>query len=136
MKEHPRDHRVEAAALGGDRVGLEAASAPPGPVAGGEHGREVRGGERRRLAAAALGGGPPIAGQDAGGSGAGRGRLAGEPRAEGGRGDRERGARRRAPHVVEPGEVEGEGHIVERAAGEPGVELPERGRRRRGGCSG
>ena len=49
------------------------------------------GGERRRLAAAALGGGPPVAGEDAGGPRSGRGRLAGEPRAERGRGDRERG---------------------------------------------
>ena len=42
-----------------------------------------------------------------------QGRLAGEPRAEAGRGDRQRGARRRAPRVVELGEVEGEGHVVE-----------------------
>ena len=53
-------------------------------------------------------------------------RRAGEPRAEAGRGDRQRGARRSAPRVVELGEVEGEGRVVERAAGEPGVEAPER----------
>ena len=46
-------------------------------VAGGEHGREVRGAERRRLAAPPLGGGPPVAGEHAGGPGAGRRRLAG-----------------------------------------------------------
>ena len=36
-----RDHRIKTPALGGDMVGLDTAPAPPRPVAGGEHGRQV-----------------------------------------------------------------------------------------------
>ena len=41
-EEEPRDHGVEAAALEGDLVGLDAAAATPRPVAGGEDGGQVR----------------------------------------------------------------------------------------------
>ena len=41
-EEEPRDHGVEAAALEGDLVGLDAAAAAPRPVAGGEDGGQVR----------------------------------------------------------------------------------------------
>ena len=127
MNASPTITGVDAAAPGGHLVALEAAAAGAWPVAGGEHGREVRGAERRRLATAALGGGPPVAGEHAGGPGAGRGRLAGEPRAEAGRGGPTARALADArPRVVELGEVEGEGRVVERAAGEPGVEPVER----------
>ena len=43
------------------------------PVAGGEHGREVRGGERRRLSSPPVGGGPPVAGEAVDGPRGGRG---------------------------------------------------------------
>ena len=60
---------------------------------------------------------------------AGRVRLAGERRAEAGRGDRHRGAQGGAPRVVELGEVGGQGRVIE-----PGVEAGRGRRRRRGGC--
>ena len=73
-EEQPRDHRVEAAPVGGDRVGLAAAG--PGTVAGGE--QRPRGPRRRT---AALGRGP--ARRRSAGSRRGRGRSAGRPGAAG-----------------------------------------------------
>ena len=52
---------------------------------------------------------------------AGRVRLAGELRAEAGRGDRHRGARGGAPRVVELGEVGGQGRVIELLAAAPGA---------------
>ena len=120
-EEEPCDHGVEAAALAGDGVGLDAAPAAPRAVAGGEDGGEVRGPERARLTAAAIGGGPPVAGQNPGRPFPGRIGLAGEAGPEARRGHRRRGARRRPALVVELGEVGGEALVVEPAAGEPGV---------------
>ena len=42
MKREPRDHRVEPAALEGDRVGLDAADGSARLVAGGEDDGQVR----------------------------------------------------------------------------------------------
>ena len=80
---------------------IDAAPAPPRPMAGGEHGRQVRDPERPRLSSAPIGGGPPIAGQHPGRPLAGRNRLPGQLRAEARRVDRHRGARRGAPRVVQ-----------------------------------
>ena len=99
----------------------------PRPVARGEHGRQVLGRERAGPTAATVGGRPAVAGEYPGGPLAGRVRLAGELRAEAGRGDRHRGARGGAPRVVEFGEVGGQGRVIEPEAVEPGVELAERG---------
>ena len=54
--------------------------------------------------------------------------MTGELRAKARRGDRHRSARARgsAPGVVQLGEVRREGHVVELAPVEPGVEPPER----------
>ena len=95
------------------------------PVARGEHGRQVRGAERAGPTAATVGGRPAVAGEYPGGPLAGRVRLAGELRAEAGRGDRHRGAARGAAGVVELGDVGGEAHVIERAPGESGVKLAE-----------
>ena len=94
----------------------------------------VAGGAGRRLTAAPLGGGPPVAGEDAGGPLAGRGRLADEPRPEARRGDRERGARRRAPRVVRRVLGLSEASTRRRAVG--GASAPGPGPRRAGIASG
>ena len=125
-EEESCDHGVEAAALAGDGVGLDAAASPARPVAGGEDGGEVRGPERAGLAAAALAGGPPVAGQDPGRPFPARARLAGEAGPEARRGHRRRGARRRPALVVKFGEEGGEARILEPPAVEPGVEAAER----------
>ena len=65
-EEEPCDHGVEAAALAGDGVGLDAAAAAPRAVAGREDGGEVRRPERPGLSSAAIAGGPPVAGEDPG----------------------------------------------------------------------
>ena len=76
-EEEPCDHGGEAAALAGDEVGLDAAAAAPRPVAGGDHGGEVRRSERPRLPPASIADGPPVAGQDPGCPFPGRARLSG-----------------------------------------------------------
>ena len=111
--------RRGGAAAGRCRAGSLAAA--PRKVARGEHGRQVVGRELTGLAAAAIACGSPVAGEYPGGPLAGRVRLAGELRAEAGRGHRHRGAARGAATVVELGEVGGEAHVIERAPGEPGV---------------
>ena len=95
-------------------------------MARGEHGRQVREPERSRLSSPAIGGGPPVPGEHPGHPLAGGSGLPGELRAEARRGDRHRGARRRPAGGVELGEVGGQGHIMELASVEPGVEPPER----------
>ena len=125
-EEESCDHGVEAAALAGDGVGLDAAAAPPRLVAGGEDGGQVRRPEPPRLPSAAAAGGPPVAGQDPGGAFPGRARLMGEAGPEARRGHRRRGACRGSPLVVELGEVGGEGCIIEPPSVEPGVEAAER----------
>ena len=135
-EEEPGDHGVEAAALEGDLLGLTAAAAPAGLVAGGEDGVEVRRPERPRLPPAAIAGGPPVAGEDPGRPFSGRARVAVEAgpearrghsrRSEARRGHSRRGARRRPALVVEFGEVGGEGYVLKRATIEPGVEAAER----------
>ena len=87
-EEQPGDHRVETPPRGGHPLRLDAAAAPARPVARGEHGRQVRGAEWAGLAAATVGGRPAVAGEYPGGPLAGRVRLAGELRAEAGRGHR------------------------------------------------
>ena len=52
-EQQPRNHRINPPPLEGDLVGLNASPAPPWPVAGGEHGGQVRDPERSRLAATA-----------------------------------------------------------------------------------
>ena len=105
---------------------LDAAPAPPRPVAGGEHGRQVRDPERPRLSSTPIAGGPPVTGQHPGGALAGGSGLPGQLRAETRRGDRHRRARRGAPGIVQLGEVGRQGHVVELAPVEPGVEAAER----------
>ena len=95
-------------------------------VAGGEHGRQVRGPERPRLAPPSISGGPPVPGEHPGGPLTGGSGLPGELRAEARRGDRHRGARGRAAGVVQLGEVGGHARVVELAPAEPGVEPPQR----------
>ena len=56
-EQQSRDHRIDPSALEGDLVRLDTAPASPRPVAGGEHGRQVRDPERPRLPP------PPIAGE-------------------------------------------------------------------------
>ena len=90
-------------------------------------GGQVRRPERPRLSSAAAAG-PPVAGEDPGGAFPGRARLAGEAGPEAGPGHRRRGAGRGSPMVVELGEVDGEGRILEPAVGEPGVDLDIAGR--------
>ena len=125
-EEEPRDHRIEAAALEGDLLGLATAAAPAGLVAGGEDGGEVRRPERPRLPPAAIGGRSPVAGEDAGCPFPGRTGLAVEAGPEARRGHRRRGARRRPALVVELGGVRGQGGVLEPAAVEPGIEAAER----------
>ena len=55
-EEEPRDHRVDAAALEGDLLGLASAAAPARSVAGGEDVGQVRGPERPRLPPASTAG--------------------------------------------------------------------------------
>ena len=126
MKRESGDHRVEAAALEGDLVGLDAAAAPAWPVADGEDGGQVRRPERPRLPSASIAGGPPVAAEDPGRPFPGRAGLAGEAGPEARRGHRRRRARRRPALVVELGEVRGEGGVLERPAVEPGGEAAER----------
>ena len=64
---------------------------------------------------------PSRPGRCSGGSG-----LPGELRAEARRGDRHRGARGGPAGVMQLGEVRREGHVVELAAVEPGIEAAER----------
>ena len=112
-KQQPRDYRIETPALEGDLIGLDAPAAPPWPMAGGEHGREVRDPERPRLSSSPIGGGPPVPGQHPGRPLSGGSGLAGQLRAEARRGDRHRGARRGATGVVQLGEVGGQGDFLE-----------------------
>ena len=118
------DHRIDTPALKSDLLGLDAA--PARPVAGDQHGRQVRGPERPRLSSPPISGSPPVAGQHPGRTLAGRGRLPGQLRAEARRGDRRRSAPRCASRIVELGEVRSETRIVELAPLEPSVELAER----------
>ena len=111
-EEEPCDHRVEAAPLDGDLVGLDAADSTPRTLAGSEDGGQVHRPEGARLAPAALTGGPPIAREDPGRSFPGRARLDGEAGAEARRGHRRRRARRRSPLLVEFGEVAGQGRVL------------------------
>ena len=41
-EQQPREHRIETPTIEGDLVGLDTAPAPPRPVAGGEHGGQIR----------------------------------------------------------------------------------------------
>ena len=99
------DHRINPPPLEGDFLGFDAAPAPRRPVAGG---------------------GPPVPGQHPGRPLADGSGLPGELRAEARRGDRHRGARGSAAGVVQLGEVGGQGHVVELAAVEPGVQASQR----------
>ena len=110
-------------------------------MAAGEDGGQVRRPEGARLAPAALDGGPTVAREDPRRSFPGRTRRAGEAGPEARRGHRRRRARRSSPLLVELGEVAGQGRVLERPAGEPGVEAAQsagvrpagvRGERRRG----
>ena len=129
----PCDHGVEAAALAGDGVGLDAAAAALRPVAGGEDGGQVppprtpasaRGRGLKRPAGSRRGSGPSVP--------RGRAGLAGEAGPEAHRGHCRRGARRRPALVVELGEVGREGLVVEPVAVEQAssrLRAPEYARR-------
>ena len=109
IEQQPSDHRIDPSSIEGDLVGLDAAPTPPRPGACGEHGREVRDPEWLRLAAAAIGGGPPVVGEHPGRAFARAGL--------GGPASFARKARRGAGH---------QRHVVEFAAGKPGVQPPAR----------
>ena len=125
-EQQSRDHRIDPSALEGDLVRLDTAPASPRPVAGGEHGRQVRDPERPRLSSSPISGSSPVAGEHSGRPLAGGSGLPGQLRAEAHCGDRHRGARRSAPSVVELGDVGRKTRIVELPPVEPGVEPPER----------
>ena len=86
MKEEPRDHGGEAAALEGELVGLDDAAATPRPVAGGRW-RGRRPGLPPRMPATAV---AAVAVEDPAGAFPGRALLAGEAGPEAGRGHRRR----------------------------------------------
>ena len=64
-EQQSRDHRIEPPPLESNLVGLDTPTALPRPVAGSEHGREVRDPERSRLPAPPLAGGSPVPGRSA-----------------------------------------------------------------------
>jgi len=137
LRRSPADHRVEPAALQGDLVGLHAAAAA---TTAGSRWRGPRRGQPPRKGRAwprpRADGGPPVARQHPGGALPGRALLAGEAGPEARRGDRRRRARRGSPLLVELGQVAGQGRVIERPAGEPGVEAAQRPGCTPSGCSG